>query len=451
MPSDPATTTVTKTATPLPSPAATPTTAPATTEDAAQATETARPPAAAATPPPPVPLMFQQGQDRFSLFPIAHDDVWRMYKQAEASFWTAEEVDLASDKYDELGDGEKRFIRTVLAFFAGFDGLVNENLLLHFAREVQLPEARAFYGFQIAIENIHNETYSLLIDSYIKSKEEKLELFNAISTHPATRDKAAWALKWMRSDRPFAERLVVFACVEGVWFSGAFCSIYYIKKRGDLHLPGLEFSNSLIARDEALHCKFACLLHSKLWPRGKPIPPREADALVARRDDASSTAVGRTLPPPPPASRPIETGSDEEVERTAREAYAGYEGVDTLVREFQASVQCSVERVHEILREAVEVECTFVEDLLPVRLIGMNAELMQQYVRHVGNVLCHNLGVPLLYDVKCPFDWMESISLESKVNFFEGRVSDYQKSGVMASLDEENKGGGRDFRTDEDF
>lgn len=405
-----------------------------------------------------VPLMLQMDDaERFSLYPIQDEEAWKIYKQAQASFWTAEEIDLAGDKWEDLGPDEARFLRTTLAFFAGFDGVVNENLLQNICQRVQLPEMRSFLCFQLAIENIHSETYSLLIDTYITDRTQKLELFNALRTHDATREKAAWTFQWMRPELPFAERLVVFSAVEGIWFSGAFASIYYCKKRGDLHLPGLEFANSLIARDEALHTQMSCLLHRRLWPRGEPIPPTEADAL-ARRATRHCEAAGRSGLQ---ARCAILTATDATIDRSVREAYAGSDldagAMDALVDDFAASVRCSDERVREIVRTATEVECRFVRDVLPVRLIGMNADLMQEYVRHVANVLCGLLGVERLFPKTTnPFDWMEGISLGgAKVNFFEARVGEYQKANVMASL---HAGGGaegfgkqRQFTTDDDF
>ncbi len=310
---------------------------------------------------------------RFVLFPIKHDEIWKMYKQAEASFWTAEEIDLGPDLLDwkKLNDDEKHFITHVLAFFAASDGIVNENLAEQFIREVQIPEARCFYGFQIAIENIHSETYSLLIDTYIKDPAEKDRLFNALETVPCVTKKADWAMRWINNSDSFAERIIAFAAVEGIFFSGSFCSIFWLKKRG--LMPGLTFSNELISRDEGLHCDFACLLYSMLEEK---------------------------LP-------------------------------DT--------------RVHEIVSNAVEIEKEFISDALPVSLIGMNADLMKQYIEFVADRLLGALGVSKVYNAKNPFDWMELISLQGKTNFFEKRVSEYQKSGVMS--DKES----RSFTMDAEF
>ena len=312
--------------------------------------------------------------DRFVVFPIQHTDLWEMYKKAEASFWSAEEIDLAGDAkhWETLGEGEQHFIKHVLAFFAASDGIVNENLAARFFHEIQVPEARAFYGFQIAIESIHGETYSLLLDSYVKDPVEKASLFRAVQTIPTVGKKAAWALKWISSpDASFAERLVAFACVEGIFFSGSFCAIFWLKKRG--LMPGLTFSNELISRDEGLHTDFACLLYSKLQDK------------------------------------------------------------------------LSEDTVHAIVQEAVEIELEFVQDALPVGVIGMNAVLMGDYIRFVADRLLLALGMPdKFYGVPNPFDFMEQISLQSKSNFFEKRVADYQKAGVVSGADHE-------IRFDDDF
>ncbi|ORY05845.1 reductase M2 polypeptide variant 3d [Basidiobolus meristosporus CBS 931.73] len=313
---------------------------------------------------------------RFVLFPIRYHDVWQMYKKAEASIWTAEEVDLSKDMTDweKLNDGERHFISHVLAFFAASDGIVNENLVERFSDEVQIPEARFFYGFQIMIENIHSEMYSLLIDTYIKDPQERDKLFNAIETIPCITKKADWAMKWISDrDSTFAMRLVAFAAVEGIFFSGSFASIFWLKKRG--LMPGLTFSNELISRDEGLHTDFACLLFSLL--RKKP----------------------------------------------------------------------SVEKVTAIITEAVVIEQEFLTDALPVALIGMNAKLMGQYIEFVADRLLVALGCPKVYEVENPFDFMDLISLQGKTNFFEKRVSDYQKSGVMNS----SKGEDSAFTLDADF
>jgi ribonucleoside-diphosphate reductase subunit M2 len=302
--------------------------------------------------------------DRFVLFPIKYQNIWEMYKKAEASFWTAEEVDLAGDTshWETLQDNEKHFISHVLAFFAASDGIVNENLGVRFMKDVQIPEARAFYGFQIAIENIHSEMYSLLLDTYIKDPVEKEHLFRAIDTIPVVQKKAEWALRWIESTDSFAERLVAFACVEGIFFSGSFCAIYWLKKRG--LLPGLTFSNELISRDEGLHTEFACLLYSMLPEKDRLDP----DRLIT------------------------------------------------------------------IVKDAVTLEQEFVCDALPVNLIGMNAPLMAEYIEYIGDRLLVALGQEKIYTTANPFDWMDQISLQGKTNFFEKRVGEYQKSGVMNSL-----------------
>lgn len=297
-----------------------------------------------------------------------------MYKKAEASFWTAEEIDLASDNWESLKSGEQHFIKHVLAFFASSDGIVLENLAVRFMKELQIPEARSFYGFQIAMEGIHSEVYSLLIDTYIKDSEEKKHLFNAIQTVPVIRKKGDWALKWIGSDRSFAERLIAFACVEGIFFSGSFCSIFWLKKRN--LMPGLTFSNELISRDEGLHRDFACLLYTHLNKK-----------------------------------------------------------LDTQV-------------ITQIVTEAVEIEKEFVCESLPVSLIGMNKDLMSDYIEFVADHLLATLGLAKFYNTVNPFDWMELISLQGKTNFFEKRVADYQKAGVMASLNPEES---HIFVMDENF
>jgi len=317
--------------------------------------------------------ILRENKDRFVLFPIKHKSIWEMYKKAEASFWTAEEIDLSTDTNDwenKLNDDERYFIKNVLAFFAASDGIVNENLAVNFMNEVQYPEARCFYGFQIMMENIHSETYSLLIDTYIKNEAEKQHLFNAIETVPSVSKKAEWALRWIEKGN-FAERLIAFAAVEGIFFSGSFCSIFWLKKRG--LMQGLSFSNQLISRDEGLHCDFACLLYKELKNK------------------------------------------------------------------------LSEESVKEIIANAVEIEKEFVTESLPVQLIGMNADLMCQYIEFVADRLLLSLGYSKIYKSTNPFDFMEMISLQGKTNFFEGRVSEYQKSGVMTTKAEQT------FSTDADF
>lgn len=317
-------------------------------------------------------LLLKENKDRFVILPINYPQIWEQYKKHEASFWTAEEIDLSGDMKDweSLNDGERHFISHVLAFFAASDGIVNENLAVNFMSEVQLPEARCFYGFQIMMENIHSETYALLIDTYIKDPQEKNRLFHAIDTVPAVTKKAEWALRWIENGT-FAERLVAFAAVEGIFFSGSFCSIFWLKKRG--LMPGLTFSNELISRDEGLHCEFACLLYSMLQNK------------------------------------------------------------------------LSEEQVHGIISNAVEIEKEFITEALPVALIGMNATLMQQYIEFVADRWLVALGYSKIYNAANPFDFMEMISLQGKTNFFEKRVGDYQKSGVMNSSE------ANAFSLDEDF
>ncbi|PXY40138.1 ribonucleoside-diphosphate reductase [Flavobacterium cheongpyeongense] len=304
--------------------------------------------------------ILQENKNRFVIFPIKHHDIWEWYKKMEASFWTAEEIDLHQDLTDwnnKLSDDERYFIKHILAFFAASDGIVNENLAENFVNEVQYAEAKFFYGFQIMMENIHSETYSLLIDTYVKDEAEKAELFNALEVFPAIAKKGEWALKWIESDS-FAERLIAFAAVEGIFFSGAFCSIYWLKKRG--LMPGLTFSNELISRDEGVHCDFAVHLHNHHLINKVP-----------------------------------------------------------------------KERIKEIIVDALNIEREFVTESLPVSLIGMNATLMTQYLEFVADRLLVELGCERVYGSANPFDFMDMISLQGKTNFFEKRVAEYQKSGVM--------------------
>jgi ribonucleoside-diphosphate reductase beta chain len=317
-------------------------------------------------------ILLRENKERFVILPINYPRIWEMYKKHEASFWTAEEIDLSGDMKDwqSMNDGERHFISHVLAFFAASDGIVNENLAVNFMSEVQLPEARCFYGFQIMMENIHSETYALLIDSYIRDPKEKDRLFHAIETVPAVKKKAEWALRWIQNGS-FAERLVAFAAVEGIFFSGSFCSLFWLKKRG--LMPGLTFSNELISRDEGLHCEFACLLYSMLHRK------------------------------------------------------------------------LSKEEVFTIIADAVRIEKEFITDALPVKLIGMNADLMQQYIEFVADRWLTELGYPKMFGSSNPFDFMEMISLQGKTNFFEKRVGDYQKSGVFS------QGAVQSFSLEEDF
>jgi len=322
--------------------------------------------------------LLKDNPNRFVILPIQYDDIWGMYKKAQASFWTAEEVDLEKDLRDwneKLKDDERYFISHVLAFFAASDGIVNENLVERFMQEIQVPEARCFYGFQIMMENIHSEMYSLLIDTYIKDRDERNKLFNAIETFPAIKKKAQWALRWINSNKAtYAERVIAFASVEGIFFSGSFAAIFWLKKRG--LMPGLSFSNELISRDEGLHTDFACLMYRH---------------LVNKPDQ---------------------------------------------------------ERIYEIVRDAVDIECEFLTEALPVRLIGMNSDLMVEYIKFVADRLLVELECEKLYKTTNPFDFMENISLEGKTNFFEKKVGEYQKAGMAmkGSCSEDAV-----FTTDADF
>jgi ribonucleotide reductase beta subunit family protein with ferritin-like domain len=307
--------------------------------------------------------LLQEDPNRYVMFPIKDNDIWKMYKKQEDLFWRAEEIDLSKDSkdWDTLTDDEKHFISMILAFFAASDGIVLENLGVRFMNEVQLSEARAFYGLQIAMENIHSITYSTLIDTYIKDKAQKEKLFNALQEYDCIKKKGDWAIKWINDKKSnFATRLVAFACVEGIFFSGAFCAIYWLKKRG--LMPGLTFSNELISRDEALHTEFAVLLHNKLE---KPLKKQ---------------------------------------------------------------------KIHEIISEAVTIELEFINDALPCRLIGMNQVLMKQYIEFVADRLSLQLGGDKIYESKNPFEWMENISIETKTNFFEDRVSEYSLTTKNSKL-----------------
>ncbi|MDG2369277.1 MAG: ribonucleotide-diphosphate reductase subunit beta [Flavobacteriales bacterium] len=319
--------------------------------------------------------ILKENPNRFVLFPIQHSDIWEMYKKQEASIWTAEELDLSNDLHDwanKLNEDERYFIKHILAFFAASDGIVNENLAENFLSEVQYTEAKFFYGFQVMMENIHSETYSLLIDTYIKDSKEKDYLFNAIETFDPVKKKAEWAMRWI-DNGSYAERLISFAAVEGIFFSGSFCSIFWLKKRG--LMPGLTFSNELISRDEGLHCDFACMLYN--------------NHLVNK------------LPK---------------------------------------------EEVAKIIRDAVEIEKEFVVESLPVRLIGMNSDLMCQYIEFVADRLLSELGNEKIYNASNPFDFMDMINLQGKTNFFEKRVGEYQKAGVLNKNESDGK-----ISFDEDF
>ena len=317
--------------------------------------------------------ILKENPNRFVVFPIQYHDIWEFYKKAEASFWTAEEIDLAADLVDwrtKLNDDERHFIKHVLAFFAASDGIVNENLAENFVKEVQYPEAKFYYGFQIMMENIHSETYSLLIDTYITDPEEKMHLFRAIDTIPAVKKKAEWALRWIKNST-FQERLIAFAAVEGIFFSGSFCSIFWLKKRG--LMPGLSFSNELISRDEGSHTDFAVHLHNN-----------------------------------------------------------------------HITNKVSQERIKEIILSALEIEKEFIIEALPVKLIGMNSDLMSQYLEFVTDRLLADLGCEKVFNSANPFDFMVNIALPGKTNFFEKRVGEYQKAGVKSNY---NTG----FSTDADF
>tara|TARA_X000000368_G_scaffold412347_2_gene398596 strand:+ start:524 stop:1504 length:981 start_codon:yes stop_codon:yes gene_type:complete len=308
--------------------------------------------------------LLQEDDNRYVMFPIKDNDIWEMYKKQEDLFWRAQEVDLSKDlkDWESLNDNERYFISMILAFFASSDGIVLENLGARFMSEVQLSEARAFYGLQMAMENIHSIMYSTLIETYIKDSQQKHRLFNSLTEFPCIKKKGDWAIKWIQDKRSnFATRLVAFACVEGIFFSGAFCAIYWLKKRG--LMPGLTFSNELISRDEALHTEFAVLLHSKLE---KPLKKQ---------------------------------------------------------------------KIHEIIKEAVEIELEFINDALPCSLIGMNNDLMKDYIRFVADRLSLQLGGDKIYDSKNPFDWMESISIDGKTNFFEKRVSEYSLANKVENND----------------
>jgi ribonucleotide reductase beta subunit family protein with ferritin-like domain len=307
---------------------------------------------------------------RFTTFPVRYPDLWNLYKKAVGSFWTVEEIDLAGDlkDWDKLSSDEQHFIKMVLAFFAASDGIVMENIDMNFSKDVQIAEARSFYAYQGFNESIHSETYSLMIDKLVRDPEEKARLFRAIETSPAVKQKAEWALKWMRPDSPFAQRLAAFACVEGIFFSGSFCAIFWLKKRG--LMPGLSFSNELISRDEGLHQEFAVTLFNHLLD--KP---------------SQSTIV-------------------------------------------------------DIVRSAVEIEKMFILEALPCKLIGMDSGEMARYIEFVADRLLVQLGCPKVWNSENPFDWMETISLEGKTNFFEKRVGDYSKHMIAE---------GDGIRFDEEF
>lgn len=313
--------------------------------------------------------IFNDDNSRFVLFPIQDSDIWRLYKYSQSVFWTAEEIDLTNDLTDwnnKLSDNERYFIENILAFFAASDGIVLENLLTKFTNEVKLPEARCFYTFQGMMENVHSEVYSLLIDTYIKDKNKKHKLLNSVDTIPWVKNKADWAMKWINDKDIFGQRLVAFAIVEGIFFSGAFCSIYWLKKRGIM--PGLTFSNELISRDESLHTEFAVVLYHKLEKKLK-IDNKLIQSMVA---------------------------------------------------------------------EAVEIEKDFIVKSIPCKLIGMNSDLMVQYIKFVADRLLTQLNAPKLYNVPNPFDFMEMISLRNKTNFFERRVGEYNLSNFNTNDTDDN-------------
>lgn len=321
--------------------------------------------------------LLRENPDRFVVLPIQYPRVWEMYKKAMASFWTIDEVDLSKDlmHWNAMKEEEKYFVKHVLAFFAASDGIVNENLVDRFMSEVQMTEARCFYGFQVMIENVHSEMYSRLIETYVDDREEQSKLFKAIQTFPAIKRKADWAMKWSANqEASFGERVVAFAAVEGIFFSGSFAAIFWLKAKGIL--PGLTFSNELISRDEGLHCDFACLMFEML--EKKP----------------------------------------------------------------------SAERVTGIIMDAVDIEKEFLTESLPVGLLGMNDKLMGQYIEFVSDRLLVALGFSKVYLVENPFQFMENISIEGKTNFFERRVGEYQKAGVMANAD---GGSSHVFTLDADF
>jgi len=307
---------------------------------------------------------------RFTTFPVRYSDLWDLYKKAVGSFWTVEEIDLGGDlkDWDKLSSDEQHFIKMVLAFFAASDGIVMENIDMNFSKDVQIPEARSFYAYQGFNESIHSETYSLMIDKLVRDPEEKANLFRAIETSPAVKQKAEWAMEWMRPESPFSQRLVAFACVEGIFFSGSFCAIFWLKKRG--LMPGLSFSNELISRDEGLHQEFAVTLYSHLMEK------------------------------------------------------------------------CPSKDIHKIVQWACEVESEFITQALPCKLIGMDAAEMTQYIQFVADRLMMQFGEKPIYGVTNPFDWMETISLEGKTNFFEKRVGDYSKHMIAE---------GDGIRFDEEF
>lgn len=311
--------------------------------------------------------LLEENDDRFVLFPIEHDDLWGAFKEHLSLMWTAEEIDLSKDRYDweQLNDDERHFLSHVLAFFAASDGIVNENLAARFYHEISSAEARSYYTMQMLIETIHSETYSLLIDTYITDTNERNRLLQAIQHIDIVAEKASWAKRWLASDCSLAERMVAFACIEGIFFSSSFCSIYWLKDAKTGKLPGLCFSNELIARDEGLHTDFAVMLHGKLQDK------------------------------------------------------------------------CSPDRIREIVCEAVEIECRFASDALPVSLLGMNSNLMSQYIQFVADRMLSQFGLKKEYHVDCPFAFMERIALQNKTNFHEKKVAEYRRAGVGTPISEQ--------------
>ena len=309
-------------------------------------------------------ILLKKNKNRFVLFPIKYNDIYEEYKKAESTFWTTNEIDLSKDinDWNKLNNNEKYFIKNIIGFFAGSDGIIIENLALRFLNEIEIPEARSFYSYQIFNENIHSETYSLLIDTYIKDNLEKNKIFNSIENIPCIAKKASWAYKWIQNNEVnFATRLIAFAIVEGIFFSGSFCAIYWLKKRG--LMPGLTFSNELISKDEGMHCHFACLLYSYIKNKLKK------------------------------------------------------------------------EIVHEIFKEAVEIEKEFITESIPCNMIGMNSIMMKQYIEFVSDRLLVQLGYSKIWNTENPFDFMELISLRPKSNFFELRVGEYAKSTISENSD----------------
>jgi len=293
------------------------------------------------------------------MFPLEYPDVWEMYKKSSSSYWVADELNFQQDLVDleRLSKDEKHFINHVLAFFAASDGIVSENLSERFSKDVPKPEVRAFYAFQNAMEQVHSESYSLLIDTYVKDAREKERLFNAVDNFPAIREKAEWGMKWiMDKEAPFSQRLIAFAIVEGIFFSASFCAIFWLRERG--LLPGLSFANQLISRDESLHTEFACLLYNK----------------IVNRLDADI--------------------------------------------------------VKNMIEEAVDIEMRFITESIPCAMIGMNSNLMRQYIKYIADRISKMLGYKPIYHAQNPFDFMEFAALEGKTNFFEKRVSEYSKAGV---------------------